>query len=224
MDTEGEDECGEKEGKAEKENRVCAARLRERIRPAGAALRGWASEGSRDERASRSRKTRTPSPPTAMATPSEDPGTLCLPRSFPPSLTLYFRCLLHSQLLSHSTGKRFICITAKAAQLHHTPVSSLHLHGRVARARGGRGAGGGVSKFWTCCRPCSPSFREKQLGHQRNFASSAPPNHILLPRLGSFPAFLASRFRTPSRHSSLSPERLGELDAIYLDAPVGKRT
>ena len=42
--------------------------------------------------------------------------------------------------------------------------------------------------------------------------------------VGSFPAFLASRFQTPSRHSSLSPERLGELDAVYLDAPVGKRT
>lgn len=122
----------------------------------------------------------------------------------PPSLTLYFRCLLYSQLLPHSTGQRFTCITAKAAQLHYIPVSSLHLHGRVARARGGRGAGGGVSKFWTCCRPCSPSFRERQLGHQRNFASSASPNHILLPRQRSSLAALPATSRLAMQNSSIA--------------------
>ena len=37
---------------------------------------------------------------------------------------------------------------------------------------------------------------------------------------GSFPAFLASKFKAPSRQ----PEMLGELDAVYLDALVGNWT
>ena len=76
-------------------------------------------------------------------------STALIPSCSPPSLTLYFRCTLHSQLLSQLTSCGFTCIMAKPAQLQYILVSSLHLHGRVARARSGRGTGGGVSKFWT---------------------------------------------------------------------------